>query len=73
MILGDASFTGGWRELEGHDPFRKIYLYGDEEAAAEDTAFLFFRAWKLSVDSRLYVLSAAFGGEHVWERGTPLE
>ncbi len=38
----------------------------------EDTAFLFFRAWELPVDTRLYVTSAAFGGKHVWERGTPL-
>ncbi len=59
-------------EPEGHDPFRKIYVYGDEEEAAEDAAFLFFRAWEMPVDTRLYVTSAAFGGEHVWERGTPL-
>ncbi len=59
-------------EPEGHDPFRKIYLYGDEGSAAEDAAFLFFRAWELPVDSRLYVSSASFGTEHVWERGTPL-
>lgn len=59
-------------EPEGHDPFRKVYAYGDEESAAEDAAFLFFRAWELPVDSRLYVSSAAFSGEHEWERGVAL-
>ena len=57
---------------KGHDPFRKVYMYGDEAEAAEDAAFLFFWAWGLPVDAHLYVTSAAFGGEHVWERGTLL-
>ena len=29
-------------------------------------------AWEMPVDARLYVTSTAFGGEHVWERETPL-
>ena len=29
-------------------------------------------AWEMPVDTRLYATSAAFGGGHVWERGTPL-
>ena len=57
-------------EPEGYDPFRRAYLYGDEEQAAEDTAFVFFRVWGLPVDSRLYVTAASFEGEHEWERGT---
>lgn len=60
------------REPEGHDPFRKVYVYGDEAEAGEDAAFLFFRVWEMLVGARLYVTSAAFGGKHVWERGTPL-
>jgi hypothetical protein len=59
-------------EPEGYDPFRRVYLYGEEGQAAEDTAFVIFRAWGLPVDSRLYVTAAAFGGGHAWERGTPL-
>jgi hypothetical protein len=34
-------------EIEGFDPFRRVYLYGDEGQAAEDAAFLFFRVWEL--------------------------
>ena len=60
-------------ELEGYDPFRKIYLYGDEESAAEDTACVFFQVWSLPVDSRLYVSVASFSGEHAWERGAAVE
>ena len=59
-------------EPEGYDPFRRVYLYGEEDQAAEDTAFVFFRVWGLPVDSRLYVTASAFGGGHEWERGTPL-
>jgi len=60
-------------EPEGYDPFRRVYLYGEEGQAAEDTAFLFFRVWGLPVDSRLYVSSASFSGAYEWERGTPVE
>jgi hypothetical protein len=59
-------------EPEGYDPFRRVYLYGDEEQAAEDTAFVFFRVRGLPVDSRLNVTAASFGGDHEWERGVLL-
>ena len=59
-------------EPEGYDPFRRVYLYGEEGQAAEDTAFLFFRAWGLPIDSLLYVTAASFSGAYEWERGTPL-
>ena len=29
-------------ETERHDPFRKIYLYGEEAIAADDAAFILF-------------------------------
>ena len=32
-------FTLHGEDVEGYDPFRKIYLYGDETAAAEDMGF----------------------------------
>lgn len=67
-------FTLYGEDVEGHDPFRKIYLYGDERSAAEDMAFVFFQVWKFPVDSRLYVSSAAFGdNKHEWEQGVPIE
>lgn len=61
------------KEVEDFDPFRRAYLYGDEEQAAEDAAFLFFRVWGLPVDSPLYVTSWSSDGKHKWERGTPVE
>jgi hypothetical protein len=66
-------FTLYEEDVEGFDPFRKIYVYGDEESAAEDMAFIFFQVWKFPVESRLYVSAAAFNGEHDWEKGVPIE
>jgi len=66
-------FTLHEEDVEGHDPFRKIYVYGDEASAAEDMAFIFFQVWKFPVDSRFYVTASAFSGKHGWERGFPIE
>ena len=66
-------FTLHGEDIEGYDPFRKIYLYEDEQSAAEDMAFIFFQVWMFPVESRLYVSSAAFGGKHHWEQGVPIE
>jgi hypothetical protein len=66
-------FTLKGEDVEGHDPFRKIYIYGDEQSAAEDMAFVFFQVWKFPVESRFYVTSAAFSGKHRWEQGVPIE
>jgi hypothetical protein len=55
------------------NPFRKIYIYGDEESAADDMAFVFFQVWKFPVEARLFVSSAAFNGKHRWEEGLPIE
>jgi len=66
-------FTLYKEDVEGHDPFRKVYIYGDERSAAEDMAFVFFTVWKFPVDSRFYVTSASFEGEHEWEKGYPIE
>ena len=59
-------------EPEGYDPFRRVFLYGEEGQAAEDTPFVLFQAWWLPVDLRLYVKrrrSAAGisgSGRHPW-------
>lgn len=65
-------FTLYGEDVDGFDPFRKVYIYGDEQSAAEDMAFIFFQVWKFPVDSRLYVTSSAFAGEHRWEQGVPI-
>ena len=67
-------FTLYGEDVEGYDPFRKIYLYGDEQSAAEDTAFIFFQVWKFPVDWKFFVKAAAFGDKKTdWEWGTPME
>jgi hypothetical protein len=57
-------------EIEGFDPFRRVYLYGYEGKAAEDTAFPFFRVWGLPLDSPLYITSRSLEGKQEWERDT---
>ena len=67
-------FTLNEEDVEGYDPFRKVYIYGDEVSAAEDMAFILFQVWKFPVDWRFYVTAAAFGDKKTdWEDGTPLE
>ena len=67
-------FTLNEEDVEGYDPFRKVYIYGDEESAAEDMAFIFFQVWRFPVDWRFYVKAAAFSEKKTtWEHGTPLE
>ena len=67
-------FTLFKEDVEGYDPFRKIYIYGDEQSAAEDMAFIFFHVWKFPVDWRFFVSADAFGGKKTnWEWGTPIE
>jgi hypothetical protein len=34
-------FTLHCEDVEGYDPFRKVYVYRDESSAAEDMAFIF--------------------------------
>jgi hypothetical protein len=66
-------FTLKGEDVVGHDPFRKVYGYGDEKSAAEDMAFIFFYVWKFPVDSRFYVSAEAFSGKHQWEQSVPVE
>lgn len=63
----------GEDDVDRHDPFRKVYVYGDEDSAGEDMAYIFFQVWKFPVDSRFYVTAAAFGGKYRWEQGYPIE
>lgn len=68
-----TEFTLHEEDVKGFDPFRKIYVYGDERSAADDMAHIFFSVWNFPVDSRLYVTSSAFSGQHNWERGWPID
>jgi len=66
-------FTLHGEDVEGYDPFRKAYVYGDEATAAEDTAFIFFKVWNFPVDWRFFLTAAAFSGKFKWEKGVPVE
>src|SRR5262249_29852767 len=65
-------FTLHGEDVEGYDPFRKVYVYRDEASAAEDMAFILFQVWKFPIDSVIYVTAASFSGKHQWEDGFPL-
>lgn len=73
-VQGMPQFALKGEGVEQWEPFRKIYLYGDEASAAEDMAFIFFQVWNFPVSTRLYVTSATFGRNRLWwERGVPVE
>ncbi len=61
------------KDIEDFDPLQKFYGYGEESAAAEDAAFIFFEVWGLPANSRLYVSASSCHTRHSWERGEPFE
>jgi hypothetical protein len=61
-----------WKDMLKWDPLQKVYLYRDEESAAEDMAFILFEVWKFLVDWRWYIKAASFHIEHRFEQGKPL-
>ena len=61
-------YTLHGEHVEGFDPFRKVYPYREERAAALDTAYIFFSVWMFPVGSWLKVQAAAFGKNRRWER-----
>ena len=64
---------GCWKDMLKWNPLQKVYLYRDEESAAEDMAFILFQVWKFPVDSPLYVKAAAFGTDHRFEHGKRID
>ena len=52
--------AGNWKDMVKWNPLQKVYLYRDEESAAEDMAFILFQIWNFPVDSPLYVKAASF-------------
>jgi len=55
-----------WNDILEWDPLEKIYIYRDEESAAEDMAYVWFNVWNYPVDTRLYVKMASFETNHKW-------
>jgi hypothetical protein len=58
-----------WKDIVKWDPLQKVYLYRDEESAAEDMAFILFQVWKFPVDWRWYIKAAAFHTGRRFEDG----
>ena len=65
-------FTLRGEEVGDTDPFRKVFIYGEERIAAQDTAYIFFQVFRLPSDSPLYVSAASFSGPQQWELGEPI-
>ena len=62
-----------WKDMVKWDPLQKIYLYRDEQSAAEDMAFILFDLWEFPLDWPWYVTAAAFHAKHRFEQGKPLD
>ena len=58
-----------WEDMLTWEPLQKVYLYRDEESAAEDMAFIVFQIWHFPVDTPLYVKAASFHTKHRFEHG----
>ena len=62
-----------WKDMLKWNPLQKVYLYRDEESAAEDMAFILFDVWKFPVDWLWYIKASAFHTKHRFEQGKPLD
>ena len=62
-----------WEDIAELNPLQKVYIYRDEESAAEDMAFILFQIWHFPVDSPLYVKAASFHTDHRFERGKRID
>jgi hypothetical protein len=62
-----------WKDIVEWDPLQKVYLYRDEQSAAEDMAFILFQVWKFPVDWRWYIRAAAFHANFQFEQGKSLD
>jgi hypothetical protein len=66
--------SANWDDVLEWNPLQKVYLYRDEESAAEDMAFVLFDVWKFPVDWQWYVRAGTFkdkGCDFDWSK--PLE
>ena len=61
------------KDMEKWNPLQKVYLYHDEESAAEDMAFILFQVWNFPVDSPLWIKAASFETDHRFENGKRID
>jgi hypothetical protein len=54
------------------DPIQRIYQYGEQRLAAEETASIFFDLWEFRLGAWFTVEAQTFRGNRRWERGFAL-
>jgi hypothetical protein len=59
--------------LDTFEPLQKAFVNGDQEEAAAEAAFVFFRLWNCPPDMVLYVRASSFDGKHDWEKSVPMK
>ena len=60
-------------DVETFEPICRKYIYGDEQQAADDAAYVLFDVMGVGPGQTLYVTASAFGdNEHDWEQAEPL-
>jgi len=68
----DVGVTTEVNDLVEFDPIGRKYIYGDEEEAAQDAAYVLYDVWGLDPQAELLVTASAFDGPS-WEKDTPLK
>ena len=62
-----------WEDMVEWTPLQKVYIYRDEQSAAEDMAFILFQIWHFPVDTPLFIRASAFYTHHRFENGQRIE
>jgi len=61
------------KAVRAFNPVDKLYMCGDEAAAAEDAAFIFFDVWNFPVDWKFFVTACAFNSKARLAKDAPME
>lgn len=67
-----AGVTTKVSDLVEFDPIGRKYIYGDEDEAAQDVAYVLYDVWGLDPQAELLVTASAFEGPS-WEKNAPLK
>jgi len=61
-----------WEAMLKWDPLQKLYLYRDEDSAAEDMAFVLYDVWKFPLDQPWYINAGCFETAESFDTGKSL-
>jgi len=62
-----------WEAMLKWDPLHKLYLYRDEDSAAEDMAFVLYDVWKFPLDQPWYIRAGCFETAESFDTGKSLD